>query len=159
MSRKRKFILGIMLVLAITILTAWPNITNNSRKMIVKRTLEIALVEKKLPDYELLNKEDSITLSLENIDPETIPKIPGVNFIVLSPELIQEKANNEGDVLYLRFSNLKVHFLQSSVSLDNSWATAVKSKKGYLSGGGFTIWFFNVLGNWINSPIISAWIL
>jgi hypothetical protein len=153
-----KFILSITLVLAITVPTAWPNITNSSRKIIVKRTLEIALVEKKLPDYELINKEDSIILSSENIDPETIPEIPGINLIVLSPESIQEKANNEGDFLYLRFSTLKIRFIQSSVSLENSWAKAVNSKKGYLSGGGFTIWFFNVLGNWINGPFITLWI-
>ncbi|GAB6156607.1 hypothetical protein JCM17380_53610 [Desulfosporosinus burensis] len=125
----------------------------------VNRTLDIAITEKKLPDIYNMNPNENIILSSENIAPEVVPQLEVANIVILSPESIQERANKEGDFQYLRFSTLNNHFFQATVSLQNSWATAVNSnsKNVYLSGGGIKIWFFNILGKWLIFPNIEMW--
>lgn len=156
MKRKR-VIIGLVILCAI-IATLLPTITRQSEKDIVKRTLDSALINRELPDYEMIKSQGDFVISTENIDPKLIPELPDVKFVLLSPGEIQDKADREGDFLDLRFKELKTGLLKSSVSLDNAWISAKSSNKGYLSGGGLTLTFYNILGKWIESPIRESWI-
>lgn len=155
--KKGSIIIGLILVVPV-LATIFPIITKHSEKDIVRMTMETALVKQEIPDYEMLKTQHDIILSTENIDPKIIPALPGVNLIMLSQSEIQEKADKEGDFLYLHFKKVQVGMLKSSVSLDNVWIRSKDSKKVYESGGGLTLWFYNVLGKWIESPARQSWI-
>ena len=51
---------------------------------------------------------ENIILSVENIEAGVLPQMPGVNLNLLQPEEIQKQADEKGDFLYLRLSQLKV---------------------------------------------------
>jgi len=146
-------------IILVVVLTAIPTLTHRSTKEIISKTLESALVNKQLPDYQLLlDKSNSIIVSNENIDTTWIPQLPGISLTVLSPSAVQEKAEEDGEFLYLRFTKIKIGNLTATVSLDNTWINPTNNYEGYLSGGGFTLKFYNVLGNWVQSPMIQSWI-
>jgi hypothetical protein len=88
----------------------------------------------------------------------SIATLTGVNLMLLSPDEIEEKANRDGDFLYLRFKEVKIGIFKSSVSLDNAWISSKDSNGVYLSGGGLTLQFYNILGKWIESPFRQRWI-
>jgi hypothetical protein len=115
---------------------------------LVKEALEWALVEKNIPDYNLLTEgKDEIVLSLKNIDESMVPTLPSVNLIPLSPEEIQNKANAEGDFLYISFGEFEIDGNSASVPVQNTWAVSQDSR-GHLSGGGCTLNFEKVDGAW-----------
>ncbi len=124
---------------------------------IIKLTLERAVVAKQIPDYKLIKDKDNIVLSLENINPRLVPKIPKVNLIPLQRSEIQERADRKGDFLYLRFSRLRMEGSKVIVSLDNVWAMSKQTQFKYLSGGGFTIEYRKESGRWL-SDMKREWI-
>jgi len=132
-------------------------ITNEDMPEIIKQTLETALVDGDIPAYSLIKDNESIVLSTENIDLSLIPKLHGVNFTFLSRVEIQEKADREGDFLYLRFRQLKIEDLRVLVSLDNTWAVSKDSKVGYLCGGGFTIEYSKDFFGRLVSKMLDIW--
>jgi hypothetical protein len=83
--------------------------------------------------------------------------LAGVNLIPLTPQEIQNKANQEGDFLHLSFGQLEVQDNRAAVGLNNSWAVAEDST-GYLSGGGCTLEFHKEAGQWVLEPPRSCWI-
>lgn len=122
-------------------------------------TLERALVAKEIPDYELLTAEqDAIVLSTENIPTALVPELPGITLVLLTPEQIQSLANEKGDFLYLRFSEITpLSDTQARVVLDNTWMRAEDSQTTYLSGGGFVMEFTKTATGWIGE-VTGAWI-
>jgi hypothetical protein len=126
---------------------------------LIRLTLEQALVAQEIPDYGLLTSgRDEIVLSTENMDTALVPELPGVNLVVLSPEEIQAKANEEGDFLYLTFREITaVSATKARVSLDNVWMTAEDSEMMYLSGGGFVIEYSKTAAGW-QGEVTEMWI-
>ena len=135
--------------------------TSEGRAEIVKLVLEWALVDKNIPDYALLPDSGSIVLSLENIDADMVPQIPGVNLILLTPDEVQKKADEEGDLLFLSFQELKVGESKATVSINNTWAVSKESRearKGYLSGGGCALEYQKEGGEWVLGEQMMCWI-
>jgi len=125
---------------------------------LIRLTLERALVAKEIPDYKLIRDKGNIVLSTENIDLRLVPTIPGVNLILLTPEQIQRKADQEGDFLYLRFRELNIQSPENAVvKLDNFWAVGRNSPHMYLSGGGFAIFYSKASGEW-RGEVAYMWI-
>ncbi len=126
---------------------------------LIHLTLERALVAKEIPDYGLLTAEqDDIVLSTENIPAALVPELPGITLILLTPEQIQSLANEKGDFLYLRFSEITaLSDTQARVALDNTWMRAEDSQTMYLSGGGFVMEFTKTATGWIGE-VTEAWI-
>jgi hypothetical protein len=124
---------------------------------IVRLTLERAVVKGEIPAYEVIKDNARIVLSTENIDRNLVPELDGVNFSLLSRAEIQDRANREGDFLYLRFGVVKIEAYQVSVSLYNTWAVSENSKVGYLSGGGFTIEYTKDFFGTLNSKVKVIW--
>jgi len=125
---------------------------------VIRLTLERALIDKEVPDYEILAEQGTFVLSTENVDPALVPEIEGVDLTLMTPEEIQARANEEGDFLFLRFDKIAVASADEvTVSFSNAWAVAEDSDTGYLSGGGFSIEYVREDGGW-SGEITSMWI-
>ena len=132
--------------------------TSEGRAEIIKLVLEWALVDKNIPDYALLPDSSSKVLSLENIDADMVTQIPGVNLILLTPDEVQKKADEEGDFLFLSFQELKVGESKATVSINNTWARAKDSEMVYLSGGGCALEYQKEGGEWVLGEQMMCWI-
>jgi hypothetical protein len=132
--------------------------TDNSNKDLVRRVIEIAVVSGEIPDYNLIKDQKNIVISSENLDPMLLSELKDIKLVVLTPEEIREKANKEGEFLYLRFTNIDIKISRASLALDNTWAAPDNSQKGYTSGGGMTITFHRFLGRWIEDKTRQNWI-
>jgi hypothetical protein len=125
---------------------------------IIRSSLTIALIDKRIPDYKLIEDKENIVLSTENIFRDLVPEIFGVNLIVLEPDEIQNKADREGDFLYLRFTKLEFQNEGNAiVDLDNVWMKGRTSPYMYLSGGGLAIAYSKDSGIW-NYTVLYSWI-
>jgi hypothetical protein len=133
-------------------------LTQADKSAVIKSSLEIALLNKQIPDYGLLKDKRNVVLSTENIPPRFVPKVSGVNLILLSPEQIKRKANLEGDFVFFSFRNIESNGDRISVVLTNTWVKSKNSRKVYLSGGGMFLeyrkendkWVGEVVGSWIS---------
>lgn len=136
------------------------SIVHNESDMIeiIRLSLTIALVDKRIPDYRLIKDKENIVLSTENIVRDLVPEIFGVNLIILEPDEIQLKADREGDFLYLRFTKLEFQNDRNAiVHLDNMWMKSKTSPYTYLSGGGLALAYSKESGIW-NSTVLYSWI-
>ena len=125
-------------------------IMREDRADIIRLSLERALLDQEIPDYGLIQDPENIVLSTANVDASLVPTLPGINLILLTQEEIQDKANREGDFLYIEFTDITVESATKvTVSLSNTWAVAKDSETGYLSGGGFVIEFTKTADGWI----------
>jgi len=128
------------------------------RRALVQQTLERALVDQELPSVGLLLDQGLVVLSEENLDTAWVQPLPGVNLRLMTPGEIQQRANEQGDFLYLRFDQIDIQGPDRAVvSLSNSWAVSDASTTGYLSGGGFTIEYSRQAGVWVGE-ISQLWI-
>lgn len=134
------------------------NLSAQDRTELMRLTLERALVDQEIPDYNLLDDPQNVVLSTENIDAALVPEIEGVTLELLTPEEIQARANEQGDFLHLRFDEISAASAdEATVSLSNAWAVAEDSEQGYLSGGGFTVEYTREADGWVGE-VTSAWI-
>lgn len=126
-------------------------------RQVVRETLMIALVEGKIPDYELIIENDPMVVSSENLGNYN-PELEGFSFLVLSPEEIEDRLLTKGNYLYLRFKRITMlNDNIAAVELDNRWVRGVYGGVGYLSGGGFTLYLNRVDEGW-EYEITSMWI-
>lgn len=130
----------------------------NEEEELVKRVIEIAVVSGKIPDYNLIKDKKNIIISSENIESNLLGVLAGMKFTILTPLEIKEKANKEGDFLYLKFKKIDINIMKATISIDNNWAVDNKSKVSYLSGGGMTITFHKRFGKWIEDTTREMWI-
>lgn len=121
-------------------------------------SLERALVDQEIPDYRLLVEGgEAIVLSSENIEDVQVPEVPGFEIHVLSPEEIQDRANAEGDYLYLFFNPIEVETADKvNVSFGSQWAVAEDSTAGYLSGGGLQMVYERQGEGWVGE-VEAVW--
>ena len=132
--------------------------TQEDKAELIKLSLERAIVEKKIPDYNIIEKQEYFLLSTENITTDLVPDIKGVNLILLTPEQIQERAENRGDyVYYFWFTKFEVEDVKVRVSLDNIPMYAKKPAR-LAFGGGFIIEFQKMEGKWVGKEV-SNWIV
>lgn len=157
---RKRFVVPLAAFLVIIgLFLTWTNIGGfNSEKQKIKRILEIALISHEISDYNLIKDKQNIILSSENIKPELIPKLKGINITILSPSGIKQRANKEGEFLYLKFSNIDISNKVATLSLDNIWAAPDNINHAYTSGGGMTITFHKIFGKWIEDKTREAWI-
>ncbi len=132
--------------------------TKEDKSELIKLSLEIALVEKRIPDYNIIEKQDHFLLSTENITAELVPQLERINLVLLEPKEIQERAESRGDyVYYFRFKKFKVEGSKVFVYLDNVPMYA-KNPTRMAFGGGFTVEFQKKDGKWV-SQITGDWIV
>lgn len=108
----------------------------------------------------LLMKEqltEDLIVSTANIKPEWLNGITDIKFKFLSQNQIQQKADREGDFLYVSFPYFKVKGLCVAVEVSHTWAVGKNSKFVYLSGGGNRYEFRKESGKWTKKSI-GGWV-
>ena len=98
-----------------------------------------------------------IIVSTENIKAEWFKGVTDLKLKFMSQSQIQQKADREGDFLYVSFPYFKVKGLCVAVEVANSWAVGKNSGVGYLSGGGSRYEFRKESGKWIKKSI-GGWV-
>lgn len=155
----RRSVISAIAILAVVLLaTLLPTLGNSSQGKVLGRVLNLALVERELPDYHMLEGQGNMILSTENITADLQATAAKLGLTLMVPEEIQEKANRDGDFLCLKFSQVEIGLLRASISLDNIWVRSQDSTQGYLSGGGMKLTFYNLLGRWLLSPMKTMWV-
>jgi len=133
------------------------SLPDEDKAQIIRQMLEPLLSPTKgeEADQSILDLEDlkrtkgGVVLSTKNIKPHLVPKIPGVNLLLLKPRAIQKKADIEGDFLYLVFNQFEIKGSKLIVTLTSNWAKSRSSQEGYLSGGSMTYEFNKTCGKWV----------
>jgi len=126
---------------------------------LVRLTLDRALVDQEIPDYQLLaDNRYELVISSENIEGVELPAVAGFELVLLSPDEIQARANEAGDFVYLSFNQFEVETEDLvRVGLGSSFAIAEDSEMIYLIGGGFKIEYERGSDGW-TGDIIESWI-
>ncbi len=137
-----------------------PRQEEQDRQIIAQMSLEWAVLDKNIPDYNLIKDKDQLVLSTRNINKSYNFSLENVTISILTPEEIKQKSEAEGDYLYIEFEMLDIHGSGATVKLNNIWAQNETSRKtiAYLSGGGATIPYIKVGGNWVRQDVTETWI-
>lgn len=98
-----------------------------------------------------------VIVSTENIKPEWLIGVTDLKLKFMSQSQIRQKADREGDFLYVSFPHFKVKGMCVAVEVANSWAVGKNSRFVYLSGGGSRYEFRKESGKWIKKSI-GGWI-
>lgn len=102
-------------------------------------------------------REKDIIVSTKNIKSEWLSGLSDIKFRLMSQKQIQQKADSEGDFLYVSFPELKARGQCVVIEVANTWAVGRNSGMGYVSGGGDRYEFRKVNGKWIKKNI-GGWI-
>ncbi|MEQ1923619.1 MAG: hypothetical protein ABL952_14020 [Pyrinomonadaceae bacterium] len=132
-------------------------VSNADRLAVIEPSLRNALLDKQIPDYGLIKDKKNVVLSTENIPSAYAPSLPGINLILLSPAKIQEKADVEGDFVFLSLASIAANGNKIFVVLTNTWVKSKNSNKMYLSGGGVFLEFHKANGKWVGKSV-GGWI-
>lgn len=134
-----------------------PGITDEDKAEIISQMLRREIVGKQVnekdnlvSDFELMMKaKDGIVLSDKHLKASLVPKIPEIRILTLSPREIQQKADREGDFMYLVFTQFDVKGVKVLVTLTKTWAKRKSSTMIYLSGGAETYEYQRENGKWV----------
>lgn len=97
-------------------------LTSADKAAIVNLMLDEAVIQKKTPNRSSLVTNQKSILSTKNIDVDRISKPAGLELLLLSPAQIQDRANHQGDFMYLEFDKIEMRGACVSVSLFTLWA-------------------------------------
>ncbi len=130
------------------------------KQIIAKMSLEWAVLDKDIPDYNIINDKNHFVLSTRNINKSYNFSLENITISILTPEEIKQKSEAEGDFLYLEFEKIDISSRRATVKLNNIWAQNETSRKttAYLSGGGATIPFTKIGGKWVRQDVTETWI-
>ena len=132
-------------------------IRDEDKAEIIRLTLEYALVEKSIPDYNFIKDLKSVPLSTNNVSADLLPKLEGINLILLTPDEIQEKAEQDGNYIYfLEFKEIKAEGEVILVTI-NHVPKYAKNPKIMAFGGSVTIKYRKEDGKWKGE--VTRWII
>jgi hypothetical protein len=153
-----------------------PEPVKTDERVLIEMILRRGLLEQdKVPDYNLLRDKRLVCLSRSVIGKfladsggitttdygrERFPrKVGSVKILALTPQEIQQLANEEGDFLYLELGNIKVEGNYAEIGLSTSWAVSKHTKnKVYMSGGGYLLVYEKINGKWQFKNTLRSWI-
>lgn len=141
------------------------SLTDEHRSELIRQTLERTLIGNEMTVAGVLVKENgSVVLSTENINASLVPNIPNRTLILLRPEEIQKKADDQGDFMYLSFDRIgpKAIWVDGGWGVDGSVVEVVlanllakgkdsEKTDGYMSGGYFTVEYRQISGEWVGT--------
>lgn len=102
-------------------------------------------------------RNKSVIVSTENIKPEWLIGVTDLKLKFMTQSQIRQKANREGDFLYVSFPHFKFKGMCVALEVANSWAVGKNSRFVYLSGGGSRYEFRKESGKWVQKSI-GGWI-
>ena len=135
--------------------------SDEDKAEIVKLTLERALLKKEIPDYNYIKDLNDIPLSTENIKGELLPELDGIKLVLLKPEEIQERAEQDGNYVYfLEFEEFRVKGPKVIVAINHYPKYAKKPHPKYADrprvmafGGGLIIEYQRQDGKWVGEVV------
>ncbi len=130
------------------------------KQIIAQMSLEWAVLDKNIPDYNIIEDKDHFVLSTRNINKSYKFSLKNITISISTPEEVKQKSEAEGDFLYLEFEKIDISSRKVTVKLNNIWAQNETNRKttAYLSGGGATIPFTKVGGKWVRQDVSETWI-
>jgi len=137
------------------------SLTKADRAEIIRFMLDEAITQKKIPSYPQLTVKKRVILSTDNVAAGESPTLPGVQLLLLSPAQIQDRANHEGDLMYLMFQKIELRGSCVAVTLLNVWAdgtsTIETGPKTFMGEGCIQYVFTKRNGVW-KGEFITGWI-
>ena len=137
------------------------DLTQTDQAEIVRFMLDEALTKKEIPSYRNLVVGNEAILSTKNIDSQRPSNPPDLKLLLLSPEDVQRRANQKGDLMYLEFEKIKIEGSCVAVQLCNFWAdgtsTIETGKKTFLGEGCLYYVFHKQPGKWA-ADFVTGWI-
>lgn len=122
-------------------------LSSEDKLQLYKQSIEYILRRKDMPKFLLIKDSKNIILSSENIETNVPLDIPGITIIGLSATDIQKKAQQEGEIMYIRFQPFEVKGSQVSVELN--YLRAVKAKTVFEPCcGGVLLEYVKSSGTW-----------
>jgi hypothetical protein len=139
-------------------------LTNEDRAEIVRDVLtrEITRRREEESKYRTLKKgektgELQIILSTLNIEPELVPKLTDVKFILMKPDEIETRMKLEGRVHYLAFGEFRVEGSKVIVTLlDNNWS---RRARAFVSSKSSRYEYSQANGKWAGKLINSGMLI
>lgn len=157
-NRKRGVLITIVIILVTLTFILFYKRDSNSKEELIGKTIKIALENGELPDYNIVKNYENIIVSSENLDNKDLTEVLKQKLIVMTPYEIKEKANKEGDFLYLTFKDISIDNQNASIEIENTWAISDSSKETYLSGGGIKVKFHKSFGTWKENSTREVWL-
>jgi PBP1b-binding outer membrane lipoprotein LpoB len=153
-------IVFVSLLLAGCISNEKPKQEEADKQIIAQMSLEWAVLDKNIPDYNIIKYKNHFVLSTRNIDKSYNFSLENITITILTPEEIKQKSEAEGDFLYFEFEKIDISSSGATVKLNNIWAQNETSRKtmAYLSGGGATIPFTKEGDKWVRQDVTETWI-
>ncbi len=153
-------IVFVSLLLAGCIFNEKPQQEEADKQIIAQMSLEWAVLDKNIPDYNIIKDKDHFVLSTRNINKGYNFSLKNITISILTSEEIKQKSEADGDFLYLEFEKIDISSKKATVKLNNIWAQNETSRKtmAYLSGGGATIPFRKEGGRWVRQDVTETWI-
>jgi hypothetical protein len=154
--------------------TAFTPVTEQQK--LIYAALERAVVNvKDIPDYRLLKDKKNIYVNKAyyskfmartkaditeyQFETSEVPAIiDGVRFCMKSEGELQRIADRTADFLYLTFGNIEIKDDVATIGISTGWQVGTKSKKAYVSGGGYILKYKKVNGSWVYDTILTNWI-
>jgi len=98
--------------------------------------------------------------NLSYLDQSDLPTfIRSVRFCLKSQEELQKISNKtREDFLHISFDVIKIDGDNATVGINNTWITSKHSKVLHLGGGGYTLMYKKIDGEWRFYEIASSWI-
>ena len=128
------------------------SLTDQDTSELMRQTLERALIDNDMIAAGVSVKDnESVVLSTENINVSLVPDIPNRNLVLLGPEEIQKKADDQGDFMFLSFNRIEVRGSIVQAVLANTLAQGKDSEKteGFHAGGFLTVEYKQISGEWV----------
>jgi hypothetical protein len=123
--------------------------TDKDRVEIIRLTLERALIEAEIPDYHLISDKQNINLSTENITPELVPQIPGINLVLVNQQQIQ--GMSEEYLSFLSFKEISYRQGKAIVKIVN---TTISRGGGF--AGSLIIEYNKEKSKWVGRVVESS---
>lgn len=132
-------------------------ISAEDRAEVIRLTLDYALVERLIPDYNFIKDPKNVPLSIKNISAESPPKLDGINLILLTPDEIERRAEEDGSYFYfLEFDEIRGEGETISVTINHTPKYA-KKPKVMAFGGIVKIKYRKQKGKWKGE--VTNWVI
>lgn len=132
-------------------------ISDEDKSEVIRLTLDYALVKKSIPDHNFIKDPKNVPISTKNISANLLPKLDGINLVLLTPDEIEQRAEEDGSYFYfLEFEEIRGEGETISVTINHNPKYAKKPKiKAF--GGIVKIKYRKQDGKWKGE--VTSWVI
>jgi hypothetical protein len=117
---------------------------------VIKMAINNAIVNRDIDEYDqLIQDNKNIIIRDTLISQRMLPKINGMKYKIMSITQMRQKANKDGEFVYLYFNEIEKDTGNTVViGIGTSWITPQGSKRVHLSGGYRKYKYKKINGEW-----------